>query len=181
MNLSEKDVNRFYHIWLTLLDCTNEKYKIVPKIEDLAHSTSIIAEDISPIRDRLWQDDSIIEDVIVSNSPQFSDADLSIVQSWKNRVTNKFILLKHLKNYSVFLSDNHIYGVNGLVSPLEEIFPSFALPLMIQTTLLPFEGKIIYDSLLMTYPISFGGGAKKDFLEQYREFKGRSGIVTSLD
>ena len=163
------------------MDCTNEKYKIAPGIKDLAHSSGIDSEAISPIRDRLWLDNSILDDIVASNTPQFSEADLTVVGSWRNRVSDKFILLKHLKNHSIFLGNNHIYGVTGLTSPFEEMFPSFVLPLMVQAMLLPFEGKIIYDSLLMTYPITFGGGAKKSFLDEYRELKGKSGIVTALD
>ena len=181
MNLSEKDIKRFYNIWFNLLDYTNVKYNLSPKIKDLAHSSCINPEDISSIRDRLWSDNSVLDDIVASNSLQFSEADLSIVNSWRNRVSDKFILLKHLKNYSIFLGNNNIYGVTGIVSPIDEMFPSFVLPLMIDAVLLPFEGRIIYDSLLIPYRINFGGGAKKGFNEEYRELKNKSGIVISLE
>ncbi|MDF2989071.1 MAG: hypothetical protein K0R50_4581, partial [Eubacterium sp.] len=138
-------------------------------------------EDISPIRDRLWLDNSILDDITATNPFQFSEADLSIVNSWRNRVSDKFILLKHLKNYSIFLGNQNIYGVIGIVSPVDEMFPSYILPLMVEAVLLPFEGRIIYDSLLIPYRVNFGGGAKKRFQEEYRELKDRSGIITSLE
>lgn len=61
------------------------------------------------------------------------------------------------------------------------MFPTFVLPLMVETVLLPFEGRIIYDSLIMPYSVNFGGGAKKGFQEEYRELKRQSGIITSLE
>jgi len=121
-------------------------------------------------------------DCIVATNPfQFSEADIAIVNSWRNRVADKFILLKHLKNYSILLGNHNIYGIIGIVSPISEMFPAFALPLMLDMVLLPFEGKIIYDSLVMSYPISFGSGAKKGFQEEYRELKSTSGIITCLE
>lgn len=181
MNLSENDVKRFYNIWFNLLDYTNAKYKIAPKIKDLAHSRRVNPEDISPIMDRLWIDNTILDDVVAMNPLQFSKADLSIINSWKNRVSSKFILLKHLKNYSIFLGNNNIYGVTGIVSPIDEMFPAFILPLMVEAVLLPFEGIIIYDSLLVPYQVNFGSGAKKGFQDEYRELKNRLGIITSLE
>lgn len=181
MNLSDEDVKRFYRIWFTLLDYTNEKYKVIPKFKDLAHATNIHPEEIAPIKDRLWNDNSVLDEIVALNPSDFSEADLLIVSSWKNRVSDRFILLKHLKNYSIFLGDQKIYGVIGIVSPFEEMFPSFALPVIVNAVLLPFEGKIIYDSLLRSYPMRFGGGAKKNFQEDYREIKANSGIITSLN
>ena len=60
MNLTEKDIKRFYNIWFNLLDYTNTKYKIVPEIKDLAHSSNVNPEDIAPIRDRLWMDNNTL-------------------------------------------------------------------------------------------------------------------------
>lgn len=180
MNLGDDDVKRFYKIWITILDYTNNKYKVVPKFKDLAHSMNIHPEEIAPIKDRLWQDNTVLDEFVSLNPSHFSEADLLIVSSWRNRISDKFILLKHLKNYSIFLGGQQIYGVIGIVSPFEEMFPSFVLPLMVEAVLLPFEGKIIYDSLIRSYPVHFGGGAKKGFQQDYRNLKASSGIITSL-
>lgn len=181
MNLSKEDVKRFYNIWFNLLDYTNIKYNIAPNIKGIAHSKHVNPEDISPIRDRLWLDNTILDDIVSMNPFQFSEADLSMINSWKNRVSGEFIMLKHLKNYSIFLGNNSIYGVTGIVSPIVEMFPAFILPLMVEAVLLPFEGRIIYDSLLVPYSVKFGSGAKKGFQEQHLNLKVKSGIVTSLE
>lgn len=181
MNLSKEDTKRFYNIWFNLLDYTNAKYNVVPNFKDLVNSKHVNPENISPIRDRLWMDNTILDDIVSMNPCQFSEADLSIINSWRNRVSDKFILLKHLKNYSIFLGNHNVYGVTGIVSPIDEMLPAFMLPLMVDAVLLPFEGKIIYDSLLMPYQVNFGSGAKKGFQEEYRELKCKSGIITSLE
>lgn len=183
MNLSETDTARFYNIWLTLLDYTNSNYNIDANLKDLAHSSAINTEDLMPIKERLWKDDTILEEFVSLNPMHFSEADLAIVCSWKNRVSDKFILLKHLKNYSIFLGNDHAYGVCGIATSFEDMFPSFlyTLPIMLDAVLLPFEGKIIYDSLLISFPVHFGGGAKQGFQEQYRDYKQSTGIITTLE
>lgn len=115
------------------------------------------------------------------NPIKFSESDLLIVNNWKNRISDKFILLKYLKNYSIFLGNDNIYGVIGITNPIDEMFPPSVLPLLVETVLLPFEGKIIYDSLIMPYRVNFGGGAKKGFQQEYRELKSKSGIITYLE
>jgi len=181
MNLNEEDAKRFYNIWFKLLDYTNIKFNIVPDLNKLSHSTGINPKEISPIRDRLWLDNTVIDEVVDSNCLQFSETDLALVSSWRNCVSDKFILLKHLKKYSIFMGNKNIYGATGIVSPFEEMFPSFALPLMVQTVLIPFEGRIIYDSLIAPFNIKFGGGAKKGFQDEYRELKSTKGIILTLE
>ncbi len=96
------------------------------------------------------------------------------------RIVGDFLIYKHLKNYTVFMGNDGLYGVVGLVSPIKDVFPSFALPRYARVALLPFEGKIIYDSLLYTYNITFGSGARKRFNEEYRELKNKAGVITTL-
>jgi hypothetical protein len=40
-------------------------------------------------------------------------------------------------------------------------------PTLLETTLLPFEGKIIYDSLLRGYNVYFGSGIRSSLNETY--------------
>jgi hypothetical protein len=46
--------------------------------------------------------------------------------------------------------------------------------------LLPFRDKIVYDGLISSFRISFGGGMRRSFKESYEAAKKRLGIVTSL-
>jgi len=71
------------------------------------------------------------------------------------------------------------YGVVALTEPFEDLIGSY-LPRMVETVLLPFQGRIVYDGLLSGYNISFGGGIKRSLNDSYRQAKSRQGIVTSL-
>jgi hypothetical protein len=107
--------------------------------------------------------------------------DLSVASSWSKRIEGKFILFRHMKKHSIFLGTEdppRAFGVQGLASGLDEAFPY--PPVLVEAVLLPFEEKLIYDSFLVPYNISFGGGIKRSFNESYRQAKSYEGIITSL-
>ena len=60
------------------------------------------------------------------------------------------------------------------------MFPRSYLPVYIKTVLLPFKDKIIYDGLMQTYNIHFGGGIKRSLKETYMKAKQNGKIITSL-
>ena len=111
-----------------------------------------------------------------------SDDELDIVLSWRHQVAGTFYVFRQLKNYMVFLSSGDppiAYGVVALSEPFEDVIGPY-LPRMIETVLMPFKGKIVYDGLLSGYNISFGGGIKRMLNDSYRQAKEGAGIVTSL-
>ena len=46
--------------------------------------------------------------------------------------------------------------------------------------LLPFKDRIVYDGLLASHNIVFGGGIKRRLNDSYREAKARQGVITAL-
>lgn len=51
---------------------------------------------------------------------------------------------------------------------------------MVESVLLPFNDKIIYDSIFSPYRMTFGGGIRRSFNDAYQEAKSKFGIITSL-
>jgi len=72
-----------------------------------------------------------------------------------------------------------LYAVIGILSPLAECVPN-ALPCLASMVLLPFKGKIIYDSIIGSSNINFGSGIRGDLNETYKTSKMKFGIATSL-
>jgi hypothetical protein len=97
-------------------------------------------------------------------------------------VAGRFIALRQLKNHMVLLAcdgQTTAYGVKGLVAPMEQVIP-IPLPAMIETVLLPFRGKIIYEGIISAFNVTFGPGSRRGFEEDFRIAKATHGIVTSL-
>ena len=179
MKLTSDDVTLFYDLFFKLIDYTNDRYQVVPGLKKALGAEDVNPGAIMPVRDKLWESD-VIGRIVADNPLGFAGRELSLVAGWSRRVTGDFLILKHLKKHTVFMGNGNLYGVIGMVSPLEEIFPSFVLPSYSRTVLLPFEGKIIYDSLLYTYSITYGSGMRKRFNAEYRELKNKAGVITTL-
>ncbi len=182
MRLKPEDVERFYRIWFPLLHYVNQQRHLVPAFPAQWENASVDTQDAAILRDALWSDDEFLGNFITENPASLSPEDISLAQSWKNRVSGEFFIFRYLKKHTVFLNGDspaRAYGVLGIVSPIEEIVgPS--LPVYVKAVLLPFEGKIIYDSLLAPYAVRFGGGYRSSLASIYRNIQEREGIITSL-
>lgn len=183
MQLPPEQVKRFYDIWFELLHYVHEQRNLAPNFPDTPTEMSISPDDALQLRNALWADNALLESFIAANPAGLPSDDLALVASWKYRVDGKFFLVRHLKKYSVFLSEQpaaHAYGVLGLVSPIEDVV-MYPLPVYVHAVLLPFEGQITYDSLLEPYSITFGPGIRSSLNDAYRNTQEREGIVTTLE
>lgn len=182
MHLSSEEVARFYGIWFPLLHYVNQRRKVIASFPARWHDAAVQAEDAVAVRNALWEDDTLREAFISENPASLSEQDLALVDSWKYRVADDFFVLRYLKSYTVFLAASEPvrgFGVLGVTGPIEEIIGPY-LPLYVKAVLLPFGDRIIYDSLLSSYSIYFGGGVRRSLKEGYQEIQERGGVVTSL-
>lgn len=184
MQLTSDQTMRFYHIWFSLLRFTNQKRKIVK--EALLLKESLNPNDAALVRDVLWSDDRLLEEFVRENPVGLCDADIAVVRSWRRRVSGRFLVVKHLKKYSILVSGESsdaggpkVYGIVGLNCPIKELF--FDLPCMINATLIPFEGKITFDSLFTSYPVQFGRNITGTLKHDYQNAKKRGAIIESLE
>lgn len=182
MHLPPDQVERFYLIWFPLLHYVNQQRRLVDSFPSTWGKASVEPSQARVLGDALWEDDSLREGFIAHNPAKLSAADLALVASWQHRVAGKFFVIRYLKKYTVFLLPEEpfrAYAVLGLVSPIEEILGPY-FPVYVNAVLLPFEGKIIYDSLLIPYNVSFGSGIRRDLNDSYRDAQEHDGLITTL-
>lgn len=181
MRLAKEDVELFYKLHWTLLFYTNQKYPVIEGLS-LPNLEGQNMEDIAKLDEKLYSHLELIDSFINENPFNLNQEEITIIKSWKNFVRDKFFILSHQKEYTIFLnSDKELkaYGVLGLYDEIEDIIPFE--PCMVETTLLPFKGKIIYSGILRSFSISFGGGMKRTLNRDYQKAKSKFGVITSLD
>jgi hypothetical protein len=132
-------------------------------------------------RDEIWNNPDHIRAYVRENPDRLPPEELRIVENWTRFVKGKFMILRHLKKGSIFIKDDTVYSVHGILEPLEDVLPSYALPRMVEVILLPFKGQIIYDGLLMGYNVHFGSGIRSDLNETYNIAKQKERIVYTLE
>jgi len=183
MQLPEPEIDHFYQLYKPLLVYTNQRFQITPGIKTPGDIEGYPFAETFKVRETIYQQPELIDDFIAANSNKLSLEDITIVRSWKNFVKAKFYIFRYLKNYTVFLSIEEpykAYGVLGLYSSFQDMF-GFSLPRLVDAVLLPFKGKIIYDGLVSSTNLSFGGNYRRSINDLYQEAKSRFGIITSLE
>lgn len=183
MTLSEKDGQLFYKLWLPLLDYVNKKCKINKKLKNIAEAKSFNPQDVKEIANILWDNVDLIDQYLVVNGANIPDEHKDIISSWKYRVHGRFIMERHLKKGTIFISleDEKVYQVQGIISSWEEMFPFAPMPLMMEATFIPFRNVIISDSIVMPYMISIGNNMKKQFKDIYMNAKKQGTLIKSLE
>ncbi len=161
----------------------NQRLKVVPhEVARPDEFATMPGEMRVKVRNAFLAHTDLIQTFVDENPAHLPADELAIVHSWRHLVPGKFYIFRELKKYTVFLSsgkDNVAYGVSALSQPFEELVGP-RLPVLTQTVLLQFKDRIIYDGLLSTDRLSFGGGFKLMLNETFRKAKERHGIVTSL-
>jgi|GEM_PF-1015216 len=183
MQLTTLEAGLFFKLWLELLWGINEKKEIVPRFKKPVYGKFIDQGPLIEIRHKLWEHPEWIGEFLSENdNGEFTEEERGILASWQNSfIEGTFFIVKHLKKYSVFMDENgdRLYGVIGISNPVSETVPMKA-PFMVNAVLLPFKDRIIYDSFLLPYNITFGRGMAESVKEQYAEAQTR-GIIESMD
>jgi len=179
MILAEEDAALFYRAWGALLTWVNDRRKVVAPFPRPTPGNPIDPKLATQIRDVVWADESLREQFLADGPTDLGPAERELVASWKHRVRSQFVIERHLQRHSIFMSDA-VYGVRGIYTPLEVMFPD--VPMFVQAVLIPFRDVIITDGLLQSYPvqISFGGGARRSFREQYSATRAAGQVRTRL-
>lgn len=175
--LSTEEIELFYDLWFPLMEFTNRKYKIDKSGTHYKKGEQIDLSKALQVSNYLWEHPSCIEEYL--KQAKISKANKEIIRSWKRNVRGTFIIERHLKKGSVFISKDHqVFLVKGLFSPFEELFPD--LPVPIEATLLPFNDTIITNGLFNSFGVSFGSEVRRDAKEIYLRAKENGTIKTTL-
>jgi len=182
MKLSEEQADLFFRLMLPLLAHVNRKLELYPEALAREDFEEISFEDKAVVREGLYENINLIDSFIDENPEDLPMKQLTIVSRWKNFVRGDFYIERYLKKHAVLISDeNKVYAVLGLRNSLDEMIPREALPIRVQTVLLPFQDEIVYDGFIAPYRVFFGSGIAEDLKHVYLKAKKRETIIYSLD
>lgn len=181
MKVSDKDAKLFFDLMFGLQYFVNQKNKIHTNIKSLEEYKECSTEAKMEVRTALYSNITIIDSYVEENPQKLSADKLEIISAWKHFVQGDFYIERYLKRCAMFIENDTVYGVLGLHQSFDEMIPRSWLPIYVQTVLLPFKGKIIYDGLFQAHNIFFGGGIKRNLKESYMKAKQNDRIIESFD
>jgi hypothetical protein len=181
--LSSDECREFYETWLGLMGFINERLNVVNDKIKAEYPNSVRDEIIYKVREVLWENPELIDEYL--SETNLDEEKINILKLWKtNHKKGMFILLEYQQNHAVALAPNEdgedrLYGIKGISNSMSNVLGR-ALPLTIETVILPFKGKIIYDSFIIPMPLTYGKGARAAFKEMHDKAL-KHGIITSLE
>lgn len=181
--LSSDECRVFYETWYGLMGFVNERKSIIKAKIKPEYPNAVSDMRIHKVREILWKNPELIDEYL--SETELPQEKIDILKGWKtNHKKGMILFLEYQPEYAVAVAQNEqgaerLYGIKGISNSIASVLQQ-DLPLQVETVLLPFKGKIIYDSFLSSMPISFGQGAKAIFREMYNKAI-QYGIITSLE
>ena len=132
----------------------------------------------------MWESRELLDKYIKLNHEKLSEEERSIIAGWKHAICDTFVVLRHLKSGSILLpihNSSVAYIARGIYSSWDEMLRGAALPQLVTTTLIPFDGAIICDSIIMSHRMQLVGNEKRSVEESYKRIKVSGGVRKSLE
>lgn len=174
--LLEEDAELFDQLFYSLLNFVNKVYRICPELEVVDQDTDVWAA--KAIADYLWSHTRIIDAYL--SETELPDEHVQIVAGWKQCKPGSYIVARHLKKGSVFISqeDYKVYMVESAYSTWEETVGK--TPVLVVAVLLPFRDSIISDGIVVPYPDYLERGNGERFKRIYMKAKENNTLLFSL-
>lgn len=158
-HLDDAERREFYEIWVGLLVYINDRFKLTGKKIKPVYPYEVPETDIYVLREALWETPELIDEYIASTALPQDRVD--ILESWRDHfIHGVMVILEHQSDFTVVLADDPEkgevrYAVRGISGSIANALRR-PLPIPVRAVLLPFKGKIIYDTFLELMPPAVG-------------------------
>ncbi len=180
--LSSEECRLFYETWYGLMGFINDRKSVIKGKIKPEYPNTVSDMMVHKVREVLWEKPELIDEYI--SGTELPQEKIDILKLWRtNHKKGMIFILEYQPEYAVAIApdaqgEDRLYGIKGISSSMENALRR-NLPAQIETVLLPFKGKIIYDSFMSSMPIGFAEGAKAAFREMHDKAI-KYGIITSL-
>lgn len=167
--LGEKESKLFYKLYFALLEFTNQKYRINPNYK-IYKQHGINPQEITNIIDMFWKNkDLIILEFCIANPYKFTKEEIKVLDGFKKGIHDSFVLVQYERDYTLLMKNGKIYMVKGLNDNIDNIITYDKLPCFVETSLIEFNGNIVYDGIISSFPVKFGMNFIKTVEKEYNE------------
>ncbi len=182
MGLEKKEIEDFFKLHRHLMFFANTKKNLIKNISSIDDFKGPILEQIVKLRNYVVKNPELIDEFTSKNPFNLQEDELETIKGWKKGVHGMLFIVKYDGELTVFYhpETKKCYGALYLLDPIKDLVGS-RLPVIVETWLIPYKGKIIYDSIIAPYNISMGRGMRNSVKSEYEESILRNGIITSFD
>ena len=165
--IEQKDTRLFYKLYFSILDYVNSFEQIIPN-KKIDPNIYIEPDELVNLIEVFWKDkDRFIDEYIEKNPSDFTFRNLNIISDFRYGMRKNFLLVAYEKNYTVLNDEGINYMVKGLNENLDQFIAPEKTPMLMQTAIMPFNGRIIYDGFISTSNIRLAQDIISKAFEDY--------------
>jgi hypothetical protein len=167
MHLSNTQERRFFKILNSLVIFANDRLGVLghPLGQGGTNPRSD-ANGFAEVLGRIWANVGVIDEFVAANPDNLNKVELALASDFRHAISTTLLLACHKDGYAHFVLDDRVYAVSGISRDIAELLPS--CPAFVKATLLPFDGAIVYDTLLRPAPIDIMPGLEDTLLRNYQ-------------
>ena len=180
MKLPTNDAKAFFDTMMPLLVWIRQTYG---KKSQRRNSRYPSAPEAAELLGRLWENPNFIDEYLVNKGASLSADVADTLAAWKRtHITGSFFIEHIMTTGAVFISaaDGQTYLVSGITSGIEESVSNDQLPCFVETTLLPYRGRIIYDSVIRATPVYLKAEGVNALRDWFRLARNEKRLVKAL-
>ena len=180
MTLTEIEYKTFLRSHLELLFYVGQQSNIISNRIKFDEFVNLDLSIKLKCRDFLLDNKKLLDAYITEKFDRLTTEQISILTGFKKTITSDFVIFKCLTNNAIFIDtkDNRFYAVKALGDSFDKFFDHF--PVLVKTTLLPYNDQIIYDGFIKPTGIYYGSGMTSTMKEDYKMAKKSNQILTTI-
>jgi hypothetical protein len=184
VRISPEGARKFASLYIFLMYYAGQERKMLPRDMSLDDFKEASLEMKVACRNAIYEPRPLISRFLDANRYLLTEEAQATLASWaRGYVKGSFYVLRHLKQYSIFLvADGKVraYGVLGLNDELDKIIPKETLPAYVEAVLLPFEGVIVCDGLVSPVDVPIEPSMRQEMAQEYKALKQTGELITTL-
>ena len=167
MHLTDRQLDRFFDLLDGLIIFANERLHLVDglRLPIVGDETEMKA---AYVCDSLWRHVEVIDEYVRLNPRHLNASNLQVISSWRDVLVGKFTLVRFERGRAILMGDAGMFAVAGLDDDPEKRLTT--CPDMVLAALLPFEGVIISDGLMLGDGIPFNAAEMAAMEESLAKF-----------
>lgn len=165
--LSQEDAALFYKIYFALLEFTNLKYQVNPKLK-IYNQEGINPYELKDVIEKFWENkEDIVSDFCKVNPYKFHEDELEICSDFKKGFRDVLIVVRFEPEYTAVMSKDKTYMIKGINDNIDNILSYQDLPEPLITSIIPFKNVLVYDGVFLEFSIKMGNDFSKMIEEEY--------------
>ena len=154
----QKDADRFYEILTPFLDWAHKLEDVKSILKDAladGNPADVPMKMESLTLSFIWQHPERIDQYLAEKGTEIPDQARQMLADWReNYAIGPFFVERATNTGAIFISaaTGKVYLVRGITNKIFTMLPPTILPCLVNTSLVPYNGCIVYDSTLQLVP-----------------------------